>query len=145
MRLLSLCTLCASFIITPLAAELSAPRLLIINGGAVRAEIADTVELRRLGLSHRRHLAADAAMLLVFSPPRDFCLWMREVYFGLDAAFVDENGIIIGIAHMQPQTENLHCAPRAAKYALEINAGWLRQHRVKIGAKIHGLSPPKRR
>ena len=79
-------------------------------------------------------------MLLVFPEARRFCLWMRDVYFPLDAAFINAAGAVVGIARMQAQTENLHCAPSAAKYALEANAGFFRG--AKIGSTVFGLPAP---
>ncbi|MGI9307033.1 MAG: DUF192 domain-containing protein [Gammaproteobacteria bacterium] len=107
---------------------------LTINGAAVRAEIAATPAARRLGLSHRAALPPARGMLLAFPRARRFCLWMRDVSFPLDAAFIDGAGNIVGIARMQPHTEELHCAPSPAKYALEAA-----NIRAKPGDKVFGL------
>ena len=112
---------------------------LSVSGASLWAEVADTDETRRRGLSHRQHLPADAAMLLVFDHPRVACLWMRDVHFAVDAAFIDDQGIVIGMAQMRPQTTRLHCSPQLARYALEVNAGWFHAHHVNIGASVMGL------
>ncbi len=123
------------------AAAETAPqtRTLFINDAEVRAEIADTPAARRGGFSHRERPPPDAGILFVFPRPRQFCLWMRDVSFPLDAAFLDAAGKVIAAARMLPRTEKLHCPPRPAKYALEVNAGWLQKNQVKTGDQFFGL------
>ena len=106
----------------------------------MRAEVADTAESRRVGLSGRAELPAGRGMLLVFAKPRRACLWMRGVEFPLDAAFIGSGGAVAGIVRMEARTETHHCAPSDVVYALEVNAGVL--DNVKIGDVVLGLPPP---
>ncbi|MDM5146968.1 DUF192 domain-containing protein [Candidatus Persebacteraceae bacterium Df01] len=111
-----------------------------INNTVIHAEVAASKAAREEGLSYRDALAANAGMLLVFETSRKVCLWMPEVRFALDAAFVDADGVIVGTVHMMPHTDTLHCAPQPVLYALEVNAGWLEANEVRVGDKVHGLS-----
>jgi uncharacterized membrane protein (UPF0127 family) len=54
-------------------------------------------------------------------------------------AFLDEEGRILNIEDMQPQTENNHCAAREARFALEMNIGWFAGKGIKSGARIGGI------
>ena len=69
--------------------------LLIINDITIRVEVARTQEQRRVGLSGRDTLPADAGMLFVFQPPRKACLWMKDTKIPLQAFFLDSKGGVI--------------------------------------------------
>jgi len=71
---------------------------------------------------------------------------MMNTYVPLSVAFLDERGVIINIADMQPHTRDSHSASKPAKYALEVNQGWFRKHGIKPGAKVEGIerAPPAR-
>jgi uncharacterized membrane protein (UPF0127 family) len=92
----------------------------------------------------RKSLAANQGMLFVFAELERHCMWMRNTYVPLSVAFIDEAGVILNIADMQPQTEDSHCAVKPARYALEMNQGWFAAKGIKPGAKIAGLAkaPP---
>ena len=126
--------------------QLAQPQLplitLTIDEGRLIAEVADTQKTRRIGLSHRAELAPDTGMLLVYPAPRQICLWMRDVSFALDAAFLSESGEILAISRMQPHTTTPHCAA-AAKYALELPPDWLAKHNINIGNTFTGLPQPE--
>jgi uncharacterized membrane protein (UPF0127 family) len=92
----------------------------------------------------RKSLTANQGMLFVFAEVERHCMWMRNTYVPLSVAFMDEAGVILNIADMQPQTENSHCAAGPARYALEMNQGWFAAKGIKPGARISGLAkaPP---
>ncbi len=62
----------------------------------------------------------------------------------LSVAFIDDEGYIINIEDMQPQTEDNHCARQPARYALEMNLGWFAQRGIKPGVKLGGLDKAPR-
>jgi uncharacterized membrane protein (UPF0127 family) len=95
---------------------------------------------------HRPSLATNRGMLFVFPDIGPHCMWMRNTLVPLSVAFLDERGVILNIADMQPQTENSHCAVAPARFALEMNQGWFAAKGVKAGAKIGGIetAPPPR-
>lgn len=114
---------------------------LSINGGELRAEVADDADSRRLGLSYRQHLPPNSGMLLAFPMPSSFCLWMRDVYFDLGAAFLDAHGTVISTVVMKQQTKDLHCSPKPAQYAVETPVDWLQKYHVRPGDMMLGLPP----
>lgn len=105
----------------------------------IEAEVANTFAARAEGLMHRRQMAAGRGMLFVFPQRAQHCMWMRNTLIPLSVAFIDEDGSIINVAEMQPETETNHCASRPARFALEMNAGWFRQRNVVAGQKVAGV------
>ena len=112
----------------------------------VKAEVAAEFGTRMVGLMMREKMAANDGMLFVF-PGRDTqCMWMKNTLLPLSVAFIDEDGTILNIEDMKPQTENSHCSVKPARYALEMNQGWFKTRNIKAGTKILGLEkagPPR--
>lgn len=110
----------------------------------VEAEVAADQKNRALGLMGRRSLAPQQGMLFVFAAPARHCMWMKNTFLPLSVAFLDEEGSVINIEDMQPETENNHCAARPARFALEMNQGWFAGKGIKAGARLTGLekAPP---
>ncbi len=90
----------------------------------IRAEVAHTFETRAQGLMYRRSLGPNEGMLFVFPRAEVQCMWMKNTLVPLSVAFMDEEGKIVSISDMQPQTETPHCAAAPAKFALEMSRGW---------------------
>jgi len=110
----------------------------------IRAEVANTYESRAQGLMHRKSLAANTGMLFVFDQSAQHCMWMRNTLIPLSVAFLDEQGRIINIEEMSPQTEDNHCASKPARFALEMSAGWFKSRGFGRGTPLAGIgkSPP---
>lgn len=105
----------------------------------IEAELAATPSSRASGLMYRKSMPTQHGMLFVFPVAAKHCMWMKNTYFPLSVAFLDEQGVIINIEEMYPQTENNHCALRSARYALEMNLGWFKSRGLESGFKIVGL------
>ena len=119
---------------------------LSLNGQRLTVEVANTEETRAQGLMHRRMLPENRGMLFVFREPALHGMWMVNTYVPLSVAFVDERGIIINIADMDPHTRTTHSAARPVKYALEVNRGWFASRGITPGLRVEGIerSPPAR-
>jgi len=63
---------------------------------------------------------------------------MKNTLLPLSVAFLDEQGRILNIEDMQPQTETNHCAAKPARFALEMNLGWFKQKGFGPGTRIVG-------
>ena len=105
----------------------------------IRAEVANSMGTRMVGLMHRKSMPQGSGMVFVFDEATTHCMWMKNTLIPLSVAFIDESGAIINIADMQPHSERSHCATRPARYALEMNKGWFAQRGIKPGAKLRGL------
>ena len=106
--------------------------------------MAATDQNRQVGLMNRKSMPQQRGMLFVFTQNNTHCMWMRNTLLPLSVAFLNEQGVIINIEDMQPQTENNHCAKVPARYALEMNLGWFAQRGIKPGSKVGGIdkAPP---
>jgi len=105
----------------------------------IKAEVAATPAAQERGLMYRKSMPANAGMLFVFEEKAGHCFWMRNTDLPLSIAFIADDGTIVNIADMAPQTDDNHCPKAAIRYALEMNKGWFAQKGLKAGAKIGGL------
>lgn len=119
---------------------------LSVNDQNLMVEVAHTEPARAQGLMHRRILPESRGMLFVFREPALHGMWMMNTYVPLSVAFLDERGVIINIADMEPHTRITHSAARPAKYALEVNRGWFSKRGVEPGMRVEGVerAPPAR-
>lgn len=117
-----------------------------LNAGfhRIEAEVAADQPSRMQGLMHRREMAANHGMLFVFPTVERHCMWMRNTLIPLSVAFLDEQGQIVNIEEMKPQTENNHCAATPARYALEMNKAWFAAKGIKPGMRIGGIEKAPR-
>lgn len=119
------------------------PRLLLhVRGASMTVEVAQSEAERRNGLMHRQTLADDAGMLFVFPAAGRHCFWMKDTPLALSVAFLDAAGRVLQLDDMQPLGEALTCPAGAARYAIEMNAGWFRRHAVRLGDRVSGLPAP---
>jgi uncharacterized membrane protein (UPF0127 family) len=141
MRFLLPCLSVAWAVVAVAPATAAGLPVLELNAGIhlIRAEIANTFDSRARGLMFRKSLGPNSGMLFVFPDVSTHCMWMKNTYVPLSVAFIDEQGAIVSIHDMQPQTETSHCAARPARFALEMSQGWFAQKGVKPGARIGGL------
>jgi uncharacterized membrane protein (UPF0127 family) len=123
-------------------AELPTTTLVIGNHKAV-AEVATTPDQRSVGLMHRFSLKPDHGMLFVFERTEPLGFWMKNTFIALSIAFIAEDGRIINIEDMKPQTEHTHSSKGAARYALEMRKGWFAERGIGPGTMIKGLPSPK--
>jgi uncharacterized membrane protein (UPF0127 family) len=105
----------------------------------IEAEVAADQAARMQGLMHRKSLAPNRGMLFVFPQAARHCMWMRNTFLPLSVAFIDDEGKIINIEDMAPQTEDNHCAGGPARFALEMNRGWFAEKGIRPGQSIGGL------
>ena len=128
---------------TPAAAQgqpqMNLPRIEITAGmHRIEAQVAASPQERQTGLMHRKEMPAHEGMLFVFEQPATQCFWMRNTLLPLTAAFVADDGTIVNLADMKPQTEDSHCSAKPVRYVLEMNQGWFAKKGIKAGAKLGG-------
>ena len=105
----------------------------------IQTEVASTDPDRQRGLMFRKDMPENQGMLFVFPMLAQHCMWMKNTLLPLSVAFLDEEGRIINVEDMAPQTETNHCARQPARYALEMNRGWFKQRGFSAGAKLGGI------
>jgi len=109
---------------------------------SIQAEVADTPDLREVGLMNRTSLATNSGMLFIFEQKAGNCFWMKNTKLPLSIAFIADDGKIVNIEEMQADTTNNHCPKAPIRYALEMNKGWFAERVIVPGNLIQGL--PKR-
>jgi uncharacterized membrane protein (UPF0127 family) len=121
------------------APQLSLPRTLLLAGMyQIDAQVAITPDQRAIGLMFRREMPQHEGMLFVFEAPTVQCFWMKNTILALTAAFVADDGTIVNLADMQPQTMDSHCSSKPVRYVLEMNQGWFTKKAIKAGFKLGG-------
>lgn len=132
-------------IAVPAAGAAAGEVTIVAKGHRIQAEVADTPADRDRGLMFRAALPADRGMLFVYPNDARHCMWMRNTYVPLSVAFVDAGGRVINTDEMAPQTDATHCAAGAARFVLEMPAGWFRQHGVGAGTHLDFQVAPAQR
>ena len=51
---------------------------------------------------------------------------------------VADDGSVVNIEAMKPQTLDGHCSIQPVRYVLEMNDGWFAKRGIKPGSKLHG-------
>lgn len=121
--------------------QLNLPRVTLTAGmHLIHAQVAATHQQRAVGLMFRKEMPAGEGMLFVFEQPSSQCFWMKNTLLPLTAAFVADDGTIVNLADMQPQTEKTHCSAKPVRFVLEMNQGWFAKRGIKAGSKLAG--PP---
>jgi uncharacterized protein len=139
----ALAALALSAALAPAAAQeepqMNLPRVALSAGmHRIDAQVAHTPEQRTIGLMFRREMPQHEGMLFVFEQPSAQCFWMKNTFLPLTAAFVADDGTIVNLADMKPQTTDSHCSAKPVRYVLEMNQGWFAKKGVKAGSKLAG-------
>jgi hypothetical protein len=100
------------------------------------AEIAQTIPELNVGLSKRLGMPPDVGMLFIL-PFRGPGFWMKDTTIPLSVAFIAPCGEIVGIADMQPLSEQLHQVDPEYRFGLEVNQGWFAKNGVAVGDKVN--------
>jgi uncharacterized membrane protein (UPF0127 family) len=130
-----------SLIVLPVAAVHADNPSISLNAGihVIKAEVVNTMNSRSQGLMFRKFLGPNQGMLFVFDVSDRHCMWMKNTLIPLSVAFIDEQGAILNVEEMKPQTEDTHCARGAARYALEMSDGWFSKRGLQPGLRLGGI------
>ena len=101
-------------------------------------QVAQTPQERQIGLMFRKDMPQHEGMLFVFEQPASQCFWMRNTLLPLTAAFVADDGTIVNLADMKPQSDDSHCSAKPVRYVLEMNQGWFAKRNIQAGFKLGG-------
>jgi uncharacterized membrane protein (UPF0127 family) len=104
----------------------------------IDTQVALTPEQHQIGLMYRTEMPQGEGMLFVFPNPSQQCFWMKNTILPLTAAFVADDGSIVNLEDMKPQTTDSHCSLKPVRYVLEMNQGWFAKKGIKPGMKFAG-------
>ncbi|WP_342132431.1 DUF192 domain-containing protein [Hydrogenophaga sp. OTU3427] len=121
------------------APQMNLPRVKLGAGmHQIDAQVALTPQQRSIGLMMRKEMPLHEGMLFVFEQPASQCFWMKNTLLPLTAAFVADDGTIVNLADMKPQTTDSHCSAQPVRYVLEMNQGWFAKRGIAAGSRLRG-------
>ena len=88
----------------------------------------------------RKEMPQHEGMLFVFEQPAAQCFWMKNTLLPLTAAFVADDGTVVNLVDMKPQTTDSHCSEKPVRFVLEMNQGWFAKKGVKAGSRLSGVA-----
>jgi uncharacterized membrane protein (UPF0127 family) len=106
----------------------------------IDAQVAQTPDQRSIGLMYRTEMPQHEGMLFVFEQPATQCFWMKNTVLPLTAAFVADDGTIVNLADMKPQTTDSHCSAQPVRFVLEMHQGWFAKKGLKAGSRLTGVA-----
>ncbi len=104
----------------------------------IDAQVAVSPLEQQIGLMFRTEMPQHEGMLFVFRQPSTQCFWMKNTLLPLTAAFVADDGRIVNLVDMKPQTLDSHCSEEPVRFVLEMNQGWFAKKNIKKGFKLTG-------
>ncbi len=102
----------------------------------VKAEIADEKDEQEEGLMNRESLCENCGMLFVYEKNVSHGFWMKNTEIPLSIAFISENGTIMEIQQMEPETTDTHKPEEPYRYALEVNQGFFEENGIDAGDEV---------
>lgn len=115
------------------------PLVIKTANGDIRfmVEVASTPEDLKTGLMHRTNLGFSSGMLFNIYPVRPTAMWMKNTKIPLDMLFVAPDSTISMIKeNAEPMSEALIISRDPVRAVIEINAGQVKRHGIKIGDKV---------
>ena len=111
-----------------------------LNAGIhnIEAQLAQTPQQREIGLMFRASMPANEGMLFAFERPGQQCFWMKNTLIPLSVAFIGDDGSVVNIDDMKPQTLDSHCSAKPVRFVLEMNEGWFAKRGIKAGSRLRG-------
>ena len=120
-------------------AQLNLPRTQLRAGmHLLDVQLAQTPLERQIGLMFRKDMPQNEGMLFIFEQPATQCFWMRNTLIPLTAAFLADDGTIVNLADMKPQSDDSHCSNKPVRLVLEMNQGWFARRGIRAGYKLTG-------
>ena len=119
--------------------QMDLPRVQLTAGiYLIDSQVATTPEQRTIGLMFRQTMPTSEGMLFVFERAAQQCFWMKNTPLPLTAAFLADDGTIVNLANMDPQTTDAHCSKTPVRFVLEMRQGWFDKRGIRAGLKLHG-------
>ena len=105
---------------------------------SLRVDLATTSAEREKGLGGRTSIPEDYGMLFVFPKDDLYGFWMKDTLIPLDMFWLDGKGQVISIAQDVATSSfpNVFYPSAPARYVLETNAGFARDHGIRTGTRF---------
>lgn len=110
---------------------------IVVGETPFSVEIAKTDAERAKGLMGRESLAANSGMWFVFPAMGEEKFWMKDTLIPLDLIYVDDNMKVVHvIENAPPESTELLISSAPFQYVLEVNAGTVDEHDIKVGDAV---------
>jgi len=105
-----------------------------IGSQSLNVEIANTEELRELGLGNRDAIGSADGMLFVFDTPGTYGFWMKDMKFDIDILWIDKDQKVIGFEKNVSKNSypQVFYPKKEVKYSLELKAGSIDEQGIKV-------------
>lgn len=102
-------------------------------------EVADTLSLRRQGLSGRKPLKENTGMLFLYDIPGEYGFWMKDMNFAIDIIWLNNEDEVVTIeSRVSPRSyPHVFYPSTFAKKVIEISAGGADKLDLQVGEKLH--------
>lgn len=131
----------------PEAQPAAAATIVIKAGGGdvpITVEIAESTEARAHGLMGRESLPDGFGMWFIFPQSGRERFWMKDTKIPLDLIHVSEEMRIVHIhENCVPESTELIESPADFRYALEVGAGTVARHGIKVGDAVEKRIGPQ--
>lgn len=109
-----------------------------VNNKEISVNIANTDELRLLGLSFTEEINENQGMIFIFDVASRYGFWMKDMNYPIDIIWIDKNYKIVSLTeNFSPDTfPKLVYPDYPVKYVLEVKAGFIENNNLKIGDNI---------
>lgn len=119
--------------------------IVYLSGTSFMVTVADTPEERRQGLSNTEQIADFSGKLFIFDSNEIHGIWMKDMNYGLDILWFDENQELIHIEqNVQPESytrnRTIFRPTIPSRYVLEVNAGTVDALDINLNDKL--ILPP---
>lgn len=116
---------------------------LMIVKSTIKVDISDEKNERAIGLANRDSLAEDSGMLFVFETPDKYRFWMKGLRFPLDFIWILDDRVV-DLLKSVPSPEvgtpdnklPVYGPTTKVNKVLEVNAGFIEKHNIRVGDKI---------
>ncbi len=114
----------------------------------VNIEVASTPDARSRGLSGRDSLDPNSGMLFTFDKSDKYSFWMKDMKFSLDFIWINSDMVVDLLANVPAPAPNqtsdslpIYQPVTLVDKVLEVNAGFITSHGIKVGDKIQLINP----
>jgi len=110
---------------------------LYVGTEALDAELALTEQQERTGMMFRTNIQDGDSMLFVLPYTQQANFWMLNCPESISAAYINPDGTIAEIHHLEKNdTNGVSAATANIRFVLETSDGWFQRHHVSPGAVI---------
>lgn len=107
-----------------------------VSSNIIEAEVVKSEAKIKTGLGGKQNLDKDAGMLFIFNKYDKHIFWNKDMLFPIDILWI-RGDKVVDIYENMPTYErapDFIVAPKYdANYVLEVNAGFVKEHKIKIG------------